>query len=630
MQQLKGYLAGQYDVIIVGGGHAGCEAALAAARMGTETLLITLSPEAIALTPCNPAVGGPAKSVVVREIDALGGAMARITDQSQIQIRMLNTGKGPAVQALRAQIDKPSYQQNMRQYLEKQPHLSLRQGEAAQLIIENARVRGIKMTNGAIFLAPNIILCCGTYLNGKVIIGEYSYASGPVGHQPVLSLGQNLQDLGLSMARFKTGTPARVDKRSIDFSKTQEQPGDDSGLAFSYLTKKEDALARPRISCWLSYTNERTHQVIRDNLHRSPLYSGLIEGVGPRYCPSVEDKVVRFAERNSHQLFLEPEGLNCREYYVQGMSSSLPEEVQLAFMQTISGLEQVKIVRPAYAIEYDCIDPKQINTRLEHKQIEGLFFAGQINGTSGYEEAAAQGLVAGINAAARVRRLPAFTLTRAQAYIGVMIDDLVTKGVQEPYRLFTSLAEYRLLLRQDNADARLTRLGLQWGLIDKARSAFYEKKEAACQAEIIRLQKFRPDKKQLAQLGLGSKPNTTYAQLLRHPEINYEKICQISPPQHLLSSQEAEQVEIALKYAGYIEKQQKQVERFSRLEKKQLPTDIDYLQIKGLSLESAQKLNALHPASLGQAGRITGVSPADINVLIIYLEKIRQSKKNNN
>ncbi|MCR4962831.1 MAG: tRNA uridine-5-carboxymethylaminomethyl(34) synthesis enzyme MnmG [Firmicutes bacterium] len=620
------YLAGTYQTVVIGGGHAGCEAALAAARMGAKTLLITMSPESVAMAPCNPAVGGAAKSVLVREIDALGGAMARITDQAQIQIRMLNTGKGPAVQALRAQIDKALYQRLMRRRLEEQENLDIRQGEAVKLLLNEGknRVMGCVTANGAAFGAETVILASGTYLSGRVIIGDYDYPSGPAGYPPAAALGRFLRDMGLPVRRFKTGTPARVDKNTIDFSKTEIQPGL-RGLYFSYLTR-DGEFQRPSIPCWLTYTNAQTHKIIRDNLHRAPLFSGRIEGVGPRYCPSIEDKVVRFADRDAHQLFLEPEGENEREYYVQGMSSSLPEEVQAAFLRTIPGLEKVTLMRPAYAIEYDCLDPLCLKATLEHKDLAGFYPAGQINGTSGYEEAAAQGLLAGINAAAACLGLPPLVFDRSQAYIGVLVDDLITKGVNEPYRLFTSRSEYRLLLRQDNADLRLTPMGLPYGLIDEERQRRFAAKKEAAEAEMRRLKAYHPKEKELQALGLKASHETSLETLLRRPEIDYAYIAAHFSPAEPLAADAAEQVEIAVKYEGYIAKQQAQVDKFKRLEQKALPQPMDYQQIQGLSTEARQKLTQMQPANIGQAGRISGVSPADVNLLLLWLKAHPQSK----
>lgn len=618
------FVAGDYDVVVIGAGHAGCEAALAAARLGVSTLLVTLSMDSVAMAPCNPSIGGPAKGVIVREIDALGGAMAKIADQTQIQIRLLNTSKGAAVQALRAQIDKKAYQQAMLAYLQAQPNLDIKQGEATDILTEDGAVSGVRLRTGAIYTCRRLVITSGTYLKGSVIMGSCAYPSGPAGYPPASYLSESLADLGIKLGRFKTGTPARVDKNSLDFSKMSEQKGDDTGLHFSFEPPKTE---RPNISCWLTYTNEDTHKQILDNIDRCPLYSGLIKGVGPRYCPSIEDKLRRFPNNPHHQLFLEPEGLDTNEYYVQGMSTSLPEDVQYAFMRTIPGLENVKIIRPAYAIEYDFVYPTQLKRTFELKTVPGLYTAGQINGTSGYEEAAGQGLYAGANAALSLLGREPLLLERSESYLGVLIDDLVTKGVTEPYRMFTSLAEYRLLLRNDNADQRLLPKAHSLGLADDRAMQRLQDKLAAVEAEKVFLQgaTIHADTDGLAEL-LAERKSTPFNggirawELLRRPGIEYADICGLldREPQ---PAEIAEQLDIEAKYSGYIAKQQAQVQKMKQLEGKRLPEDADYLHIEGLSLESRQKLAEVRPDNLGQASRITGVSPADIAVLLIWLRQ---------
>ena len=616
--------AGVYDVIVIGAGHAGCEAALAAARTGCCTLLATISLDNIALMPCNPAVGGPAKGHLVREIDALGGEMGINTDKCRIQIRMLNTGKGPAVHALRAQADKKAYQARMKSVLENQAKLDVKQMMVEKILIQDGKVTGIQSETGAVYETKAVVLASGTYLQGRVIVGDTFYTGGPNGQRAALRLSESLREAGISLVRFKTGTPARIDKNSVDFSKMTLQPGDEEPVNFSFLSPLEK---KPQLSCWLTYTNEHTHDVIRRNLHRSPLFTGQIQGTGPRYCPSIEDKVVRFPEKTSHQVFVEPEGWDTSEMYVQGMSTSLPEDVQVAFLRTIPGLEEVKVMRPGYAIEYDCVVPTQLKLSLESKVVAGLFTAGQANGTSGYEEAAAQGLMAGINASLLVQNKEPLILSRSEAYIGVLIDDLVTKGTNEPYRMMTSRAEYRLLLRQDNADLRLTQKGYEIGLVSQERYEKFSAKREIIVREIARLKNtvIGPTKEVLEKLSslgtAGIRSGLSLAELLRRPDVTYQLLSVYFPDFPEISPEAAEQVEIDIKYEGYIMKQIQQVERFNKMEQKKIPSALDYGKIQGLSKEAQQKLSSVRPAFLGQAARISGVSPADISILLVYLEQ---------
>ncbi|MBT2286361.1 tRNA uridine-5-carboxymethylaminomethyl(34) synthesis enzyme MnmG [Paenibacillus polymyxa] len=613
---------GSYDVIVVGAGHAGVESALAAARMGSKTLMITINLDMVAFMPCNPSIGGPAKGHVVREIDALGGEMGRNIDKTFIQMRMLNTGKGPAVHALRAQADKFSYQHKMKETMENERNLTMRQGMVDRLIVEDGKCVGVVTQTGTEYRAKAVVLTTGTYLRGKVIMGELMYESGPNNQQPSLKLSENLRDLGFDLVRFKTGTPPRVHKDTIDFSKTEIQPGDDKPKFFSYETESSD---NEQLPCWLTYTSVETHRIINDNLHRAPMFSGLIEGTGPRYCPSIEDKIVRFSDKPKHQIFLEPEGKNTSEYYVQGLSTSMPEDVQLAMLRSIPGMEKVEMMRNGYAIEYDAMVPTQLWPSLETKRLPGLFTAGQINGTSGYEEAAGQGVMAGINAALKVQGKEPVILDRSQGYIGVLIDDLVTKGTNEPYRLLTSRAEYRLLLRHDNADMRLTEIGHDIGLIPEERYAKFLDKKAKVEQEVARLKvaKARPVEVNAKLEEYGSTPiqdGSTLLTLLRRPELGYELIEQLSPSEVELTADMKEQVEIQIKYAGYIEKQLIHVERLQKMEKKKIPDTIVYDEIHGLAMEAKQKLATIRPISIGQASRIAGVTPADISILLVYLE----------
>ncbi|QSX07575.1 tRNA uridine-5-carboxymethylaminomethyl(34) synthesis enzyme MnmG [Alkalibacter rhizosphaerae] len=624
------YIAGEYDIIVVGAGHAGCESALAGARLGKKTLLVTMNLDSIALMPCNPNIGGTGKGHLVRELDALGGEMGKNIDKSMIQCKMLNTAKGPAVHSLRAQADKLQYQKEMKQTLEKQENLHLKQYEVTELLVENGKATGVVVKTGAVFQAKAVILATGTYLKARIVIGDTSYDGGPNGLFGANELSGSLRELGVRLLRFKTGTPARVDKRSVDFSKMTIQEGDPQIVPFSFETEKIDI---DQLPCYLTYTNEKTHQVIRDNLHRSPLFSGDIEGVGPRYCPSIEDKVVRFSDKPKHQIFIEPEGRDTYEMYVQGMSSSLPEEVQLKMLRTVEGMENVEIMRLAYAIEYDNIDPVQLKPSLEFKSVDHLFFAGQINGTSGYEEAAAQGLIAGINAVKKLEGTVPLILDRSQAYIGVLIDDIVTKGTLEPYRMMTSRAEYRLILRQDNADLRLTKIGYDIGLIGEERYQKFQIKERAVQDEIERVKKVmvKPTK-ELEAFFAGknstfSKKGFTLYELLKRPEMGYFELEKFDPDRPKLPINVIEQVEIQIKYEGYIKKQWSQVEQFKKLERRKIPENLDYEKISGLRTEARQKLSKIRPISVGHASRISGVSPADISVLLVHMENFRRREK---
>ena len=617
-------LVESYDIVVVGAGHAGCEAALACARLGMETIMFTVSVDSIALMPCNPNIGGSSKGHLVREIDALGGEMGKNIDKTFIQSKMLNRSKGPAVHSLRAQADKQDYTREMRKTLENTDHLTIRQAEVSEIIVKDGELTGVKTFSGAVYHCKAAILCTGTYLNARCIYGDVSNPTGPNGLQAARHLTDSLRQNGVEMYRFKTGTPARVDKRSIDFTRMEEQFGDERVVPFSFTTDP-DSVQKDQVSCWLTYTNETTHEIIRANLDRSPLFSGAIEGTGPRYCPSIEDKVVKFADKNRHQVFIEPEGLHTNEMYLGGMSSSLPEDVQYAMYKTVPGLEHVRIVRNAYAIEYDCINPRQLKPTLEFKMIRGLFSGGQFNGSSGYEEAAAQGLIAGINAVMELKGKQQIVLDRSQAYIGVLIDDLVTKENHEPYRMMTSRAEYRLLLRQDNADLRLSEIGYEVGLIDESRWQSVQEKKQAIDREIKRLEETTVGTTASVQALLKKYDSTplnsgaTLAELIKRPELDYEKLAEIDENRPQLDERVCEQVNINIKYEGYIRRQLQQVAQFKKLEGRKLDPEFDYTKISGLRKEAVQKLNLYKPMSIGQASRISGVSPADISVLLVYL-----------